>query len=292
VDGAKVSGGIVTATDAVVSGGVIKSNGTVTLSGTSLAEAVAVEHAGVLNASSGTQLTSDVVFAHGTQNVDNGATASGTILSGGYEYINGGLAISTTILRGGRQDVDPSGSATGTTVMAGGSLIDESLTNNAVLLSGGSEKVTGTGRADATLIDSGADLKLDSGATTSATTIIAGGTMDLTSFIYAPGGSATLNAVDQLIVVEDYQTEIIQLAGNYAGETFTVGQDSRSGTLITVSAAQNTDPAALLHELGGVTSAHPFLALHPTPLATGAAASPDPTTAADALGHDLLPHIQ
>ncbi len=288
---ATVSGGTLTATNTVVSGGKIEAHGTVTLSAASLAEAIQIKQFGVLNASTGTQLVGDVVSAHGTQNVDRGATASKTVLSGGTEAVNGGLAVSTTIDVGGTQYVGGVGSAVATTVMAGGLLLDEGLTNGVVLQAGSIEQVIDVSRANATLVDSGADLQVESGATTSATTIMAGGTMDLTSFLCAQGGSATLNAVDQLIVVEGYQTETIQLAGNYTGEAFHVAADSGSGTLITVSAAQNTDPSVLHRDIGGVTSAVGS-AVSRMEVATGGAVLTETAASIDAFGHDLLPQIQ
>jgi autotransporter passenger strand-loop-strand repeat protein len=171
-------------------------------------------------------------------------------------------------------------------------LVDYSLTNSALLESGAVEQVGDGAVADATLIESGASLELDDGATTSATAIKAGGTMDLTAFAYASGGTATLNAADQLVIVEGYQTMTIQLAGNYAGENFHLAGDANSGTLVTVSAAQATDPAALLHQIGGIAFAASTAATHPAIPTLGGLGTSYQAEGSEILIHHLLPHIQ
>jgi hypothetical protein len=76
-----------------------------------------------------------------------------------------------------------------------------------------------------------------SGGTASATIFEVGGSLDVTWLTYASGGSASVTSSGLLTVSVGGQTYSEQLAGPYATETFQLGSDTGSGTLVTAEQA-------------------------------------------------------
>ena len=96
-----------------------------------------------------------------------------------------------------------------------------------------------------------------------------GQTIDLLKTV-ATGVS--LNGSDQLVVVNATKTvATLQLTGNYAGQTFTLGSDGKGGSTITVSGPGATPPPALFaqamalvgNSVGGGSEASRVV-VHPT----------------------------
>jgi autotransporter passenger strand-loop-strand repeat protein len=189
------------------------------------------------------------------QKVFASGTASGAVINGGAEYVfPGGRAVRTTVIVGAMNDA---GTATSTTVSRGQEVVFPNATASVtVVSSGGQQYVHSSGTAISTTLDSGGFEVVSRGGTASNTTVDSGGfevvsagglavsttvnisgAIDLAYLPYASGGSATVTTSGLLTVSVGGQTYTQQLAGDYAGEKFVLGQDTGSGTLVTAEAA-------------------------------------------------------
>ncbi len=134
---------------------------------------------------------STTIEAAGWQLVGANATASSTVIhSGGSQSVSGGLATSTS-LDGGKQQVDGFGSATFTTIENGGtqSVQNNGTATSTTINSGGTQNIQSSGTATSTTINSGG-MQMISGGLAVSTAILNGGTQSIIGF-----GSATATTI-------------------------------------------------------------------------------------------------
>ena len=113
---------------------------------------------------------------------------------------------------------------TGGTTLAAGSTLEL-----------GNAAAAGSG---AITFDGTATLAIDSGASLPNTIagLGLGDRIDFADLVYATGGSASVDGLDQLMVTEASNTATLQLAGDVSGLAFSLSADATGGTLVTVEA--------------------------------------------------------
>jgi autotransporter passenger strand-loop-strand repeat protein len=169
--------------------------------------------------------------------ISGGGEAISTSVEAGYEWIyTGGLAEDTILNANGYEFVLFGASADATSIQNGGRDYVNGVETEAEIGSGGSQTVDNGGSAIGTTVDSGGCEIVSSGGVISDTVLHEGGTVDLTYVAYAGGGSISFDSgSDQLTISEGGTSVTLQLAGNYAGETFHLSSDGNGGTDVTVS---------------------------------------------------------
>jgi autotransporter passenger strand-loop-strand repeat protein len=151
--------------------------------------------------------------------VSSGGVTRQTSISGGTEAVlSGGTAIHTAVRAGGIETV---GGLTASSTIAGGTLD---------LLSGG----TATG----TILFAGSGLLAVQGTTLPGTTIsgfaVSDG-IDLASVLYTGSGTTAFDSSTGVLTVNEGGSSYhLTLAGDYADDTFALGPDTGSGTLVTL----------------------------------------------------------
>jgi len=103
--------------------------------------------------------------------------------------------------------------------------------------SGGSEVVSSAGAVDFTTVSNGGIEKLLSGNAATDTMVSSGGAIDVTYLSYVAGGSASVTTSGLLTVSVGGHTYTQQLSGDLATQSFTLSQDTGSGTLVTAASA-------------------------------------------------------
>lgn len=200
-----------------------------------------INSGGTQNVNNGGSATNTTVNG-GIQNVNNGGIVSGTIINSGIQNVHSGTAIDTTI-SGGTQTVY--GSATGTTIHGGGKQIVYAsgtaanlnvygtqtvygTTSGSMIMTGGTQTVHTGGTAANGSIQSGGRQHISGGSVTGAT-ISGGGKQD----VYA-GGSAAGTIINGTISV--------------SGEQHVRGSDTASG--IALSTTINGNGYQKVHAYG------------------------------------------
>ncbi len=224
----------------VTSSSVLSSGGFEYLSFGGLASGTLLQGGGIVILSGGTARAT-VVSSGGSVAIDGG-TASGTqVSSGGDQFAaNSGTASNTVVSSGGKELVALGATSYVTRVINGGiqAVYDGGVTSGTVVSSGANEQVLSRGTAIATVVSSGGYEIVSAGGAVSGTRLMLGGAIDDQSFIFAAGGSATLNSTtDLLTLTEGVNNYAVSLQGSYAGERFALTSDSVGGTNITVVAA-------------------------------------------------------
>lgn len=198
----------------VVSGGTISSGGTLTVYAGGLVENVLVNSSNLLVSSgavaSGLTLASGVaetlygvdsgatVQANADQMVEAGGSGVGATLKlGTQDVLQGGSAISTTVIGdsaddlayGGGQNIYAGGYASHTIVTQYGNqtVMSSGLATDTILTDGGIQDIQQGGSATSTTVSSGGSLQVDGGGFLSGATISSGGSLAATSMT----GSAT-----------------------------------------------------------------------------------------------------
>jgi len=186
---------------------------------------------------------SGTTLSSGEFDVLAGGSASGTIVSGGAEYVSlGGTENGTTVLTGGFEFVF--GTAIGDTVNSGGTervfggahLSGATVNGGFVeLLSGGT---AGTSQINFTL--NGGTLQLDDSVHFDGTISGFGvpGGIDLRDISFASSGfslgySSSTSSSGTLTVTDGTNTATLHLLGQYVAGNFTAQADGNGGTLIT-----------------------------------------------------------
>jgi autotransporter passenger strand-loop-strand repeat protein len=219
-----------------------------------------------------------LVSAGGVQSVQTSAVASGTVVSGGGMQIVSGfvnsamprvnaapemVGSSITSIGSGARAFIATAFASGTTVLSGGVQVLSSFgaADLTLIAAGGVQSVAGGvaagttvsgtelvlsgGTAQGSVVASGGTLTIlvaTSGLASSATdvTLDPGGTIELANFGYTSGttGASYDSATDVLTVATGHGDYAIQMAGDYAGETFLTPQQGEDDPVIVTLAGQ------------------------------------------------------
>ena len=179
----------------------------------------------------GGSVSATTVGSDGYLMIYTGGTATGTVVTGqGYEELFGGYDSNVT-LDGGFLIEEAGSSVTGLTFNGGGFAAVSGSINGAV-------------------VSPGATFEVGNGGIATNTTIEAGAVADFNAIPFSANATATLNAAtDVLTISGGGMTSTVQLAGSYAGETFSLSSDlgidtflsSTIGTEIAVSANPVTE---------------------------------------------------
>ena len=205
------SGGAASGT-VVIGGGFQFVNASGTASGTT------VSSGGSELISSGGTAYGTVVGNRGIEVISSGGAGSGEIIDAGGRDLVFGVADRTMVSSGGAEIVAPGGIASGTTVG-----------------SGGTQLISGGGSANGTIVSSGGTELIYPGGTVTSSVIMAGGKIDLHNVMFDAGGTAVLDSgTDMLTVTEGGTTYTQQLAGDYSGEFFQLGDDGLGGSTVTL----------------------------------------------------------
>ena len=183
--------------------------------------------------------------------VSSGQTVNGyNVINEFFDVYSGGAVSATTVGTGGFLQIYTGGTATGTVVTGQGfeELIgghDSSVTlDGGFLIDGAGSSVTGltfngggfaavSGSIDGAVISPGATFQVGAGGTATNTTIEAGAVADFNAIPFSANATATLNAAtDVLTISGGGTTSTVQLAGSYAGETFSLSSDLGIDTLL------------------------------------------------------------
>jgi autotransporter passenger strand-loop-strand repeat protein len=201
----------------------------------------------------GTTIGATIVGGGSQENIDGGATASGTTVSAGGLELDDGTAIGTTVGNGGTEDVR-FGTAIGTVVNVGGEqVVLASGTASGTTINGGKVEVQSGGSIGSgpiTFTNSGGILQLD--ASQSFQGLIAGfaspsGVLEEIDLVDITFGKTTKvsfkEAQDKLsgtlTVTDGTHTANLTLLGQYSAHDFTLASDGGTGTMITDPAASN-----------------------------------------------------
>jgi autotransporter passenger strand-loop-strand repeat protein len=146
--------------------------------------------------------------------------ASGTVINGGFEYVQGGTASGTRVYAGGTEWVGAGGLAASSTLTSGGVEILAGGTADAVVVSAGAVQfVSAYGFASGTVVESGGFQEVLSAGVASGTMVQSGGTLVVlpggvvSSAMIAPGG----NVVSTGIVVNPAGGGVVLYAGAASG---------------------------------------------------------------------------
>jgi autotransporter passenger strand-loop-strand repeat protein len=164
-----------------------------------MAESIVVDSRGNFYVGAGAESSFALVASGGGMFVTG--SASGTVVSGGTEYVQGGTANGDTLVAGGVELV-AAGLATSSLLEAGGAQVLDGGDSAAVVVSSGAvQLVSAGGVADGTLVDSGGFQEIFSGGVASGTVVQSGGTVVvlpggvLTSAALAPGAAVVSTGV-------------------------------------------------------------------------------------------------
>ena len=266
-----------------LSGGTVTSSVTV-LSGASIADAT-IAGGGYVFVSAGGVARSDVI-AGGYLFASSGGLASGTNLVSGFLIVSGGSAVATTV-SGGSLEVASGGVATGTTVGSAGDFsvgvgatasgtvfngsfysvegTDSGTTFNggfytvgsggtavATTVEGGFFEIASGGQAISSVIEPRAIPIVSSGGALISATLLPGATVNLAGVPFVSGEALSFNGTTDTLVVTGGGATLatLQLAGSYAGDSFSVSQEpggpTHGSTVISVTsnaAASGSSPA-------------------------------------------------
>ncbi len=230
--------------------------------------------------------------------VSSGQTLTGAVVSGTLEVQSGGTIVGTTLLQG-TLTVDSGGVALNTLVTGGTETVAG--VDSGSVINGGSLAVTGGGTVVGTTLRNNATtyvfagsivgpvvsngvVDVISGSRITNASLALGASILLQGVAFSAGGSATLNSsTDVLTVTEGSTVSNIQLAGNYAGESFALSAGNGEaisygfGTYVTVITA----PIPVPNGLGGfdlVTTSSPLQTAFAQQVAAAAAATPGAQT--------------
>ncbi len=222
-----------------------------TLSGTTIT-------AGTVEVTSGGSAVG-VTVDGGSLQIDAGGVATGTTVEAGYLQImlqgnaantvisgtgsyqlvrSGGVATSTVISDGGSDDVD-GGSDIGAIVnmdssldVSAGGVATSPVFNsysNPVLLP--VTNISDEGTVNTPTLGKGTELIVSPGYTVTNPILLPGSEIDFAAIAYAADGSASLNsATDVLTIDEGGVATTVQLAGTYAGDSFSLSDDGAFST--------------------------------------------------------------
>jgi autotransporter passenger strand-loop-strand repeat protein len=143
-------------------GAVIDSGGTQTVSAGGIDIDTTINDGGYEILLSGAQAFNAAVYDPGTQVVSSGSVAIGTVLSGGAQDVYG-TAESTVVDSGGSQKIEQGGSAIGTIVNDGGHEDVFGIDAAATIASDGEQDIESGGVANATTVSSGGLQVIESG---------------------------------------------------------------------------------------------------------------------------------
>jgi len=238
----------------VASGGVVVSTGEVEVSAghdlvTTTASGLAIGVNDEFYVLPGGTASAISVASGGFAAISGGIISSYLIGSGGSAIVGSGGRASAGIVSGGTLSVNSGGTLTSVTAEASGYLyLNSGVTvDGATVDNGGTVYVAPGATVEGTDVTSGGVLNLFPGepsfelasGTAGATTLAAGGAIDLEYLTYVSGATASVNGSDLLTVIAGAGSATLQLAGNYNGESFAVTAGVASdlsfeaGTLVT-----------------------------------------------------------
>lgn len=178
--------------------------------------------AGLLLVGLGCSATSDLI-AGGMVEIVQGATGVANVVTGGelnvfYSFATG------TLVNGPATEEVQGGTVWNSTVENGGNeILLGGTAYGTVLNSGGSQTVDSNSTAINTVVNAGATETIYAGGIATDTTLEVGGTIDLSSFAFGLGVSASLNHVtDQVTITNGSTTMTLQLAGDTSNEIITL----------------------------------------------------------------------
>jgi autotransporter passenger strand-loop-strand repeat protein/T5SS/PEP-CTERM-associated repeat protein len=269
-----------TASGTVVDGGTefVHSGGLAISTTLNLAGSAYADSAGAEYVYSGGVASAVTVNAGAQQDVQYGGSAFDTLVnSGGFENVSGGTTSHTEVYIAGFELVWAGGTASSTdvnlwgalVVFSGGTADDTAVGGGGVLLvlpggtaSGtiGSSAVStgvvtyqpgdyGLGYASTisgSAVSSGGTEFILPGGTATDTTLMPGGTIDVTTLPYVSGGSVTLDAATRVLTAtEGGASYTQQMAGSYTDVGFSLSPDGNgTGTCITEAANVTIAPGA------------------------------------------------
>ena len=161
-----------------------------------------------------------VVNSIDTLRVSSGGTANATTINaGGVDVVlSGGKTNNTVINTGGSDTISTGGAVVGTVVSGGGV-----------------QHVSSGASATDTVVASGGVEQVFAGGNLAGTQLLSGGALNLASFAYVGGGTASFDDNDNVLTVtEGGHTYQLALSGSYTGEYFHLSQ-ATAGTLVTLN---------------------------------------------------------
>jgi autotransporter passenger strand-loop-strand repeat protein len=224
------------------SGTTVNSGGTLELFGGATLNGNTISSGGILEIGSNFTLNGYVVSSGVTLAVASGGAASRTLIrSGGAENIfSGGQATGEAISDGGHQ-----------TVNSGGTAIDTVVDGTAVIKGGSLELTNGssTGAGVIAFEGPGGTLQIDGTfmPTNPISGLAPGDVFDLAAVHFDSAGTATLLSGNVLQIIENGQTEELNLdsSQNFVGEQFSVLSDGTGGTNIALTSSGVPGPLTL-----------------------------------------------
>ena len=202
---------------------------------------------------SGTAI-STTVDGDSTQYVHTGGFASATTLSGGAEFVESGGGVSGTIIGSGGYELIETGAVDsgGAVINSSGQQVVEGVASGTIISSGGLQYVEQAGSAISTTIDNGGDqyvysggivsgevinsggtLEVVSGASASDVQIGYGGAVDLESFSFNAGETATVTDGELVFSSGGRSYEVADVSGSYTDRSFSVTSGIGDTALIT-----------------------------------------------------------
>ena len=212
-----VSTTLVVGAGETISNLVIVSGGTVTVQDGGTISTVVVNSGGHVIFDAGATGIHNVVNDGGQEDIDDGATVNGIrVADPGELMVSSGGTASATQVVGGHEDVYGSAASD-------------------MVASGGVQAVQAGGTATGTQVGSGGTLVLAGGAAGGVQLAI-GGAIDFATVTFVPGSTASVAPATDLLTVSGTAASL-QLAGNYAMDSFLVASDGGAGTLVTAAVA-------------------------------------------------------
>ncbi|MCB8874036.1 Hint domain-containing protein [Acidisoma silvae] len=251
-----------------VSGTTVSSGGYLLVSGGGTATNTTVESGGVLivvssggavstTLSGGTVLSSGIVFHQsGGGYTELGQTQTGTTIAGeASAFVLADATVSATVVSGG---LVVWGQSFDTQVLAGGVEVVNGIAS-ATVVTGGDQVVSSGGVAIGTVIGTSGLMAIESGGSAAGAIVFSGGAavleiggqamptvaisgfaagdeIELANVAYSSAGSVTLGSGGILTVSENNSAYNVQLAGDYAGASFTLlSGNAGSATIVTLA---------------------------------------------------------
>jgi autotransporter passenger strand-loop-strand repeat protein len=234
------------ASNGLASGTFVASGGVVTVAG-GLVEQAVVQAFGQIDVNAGTTSGTIVSGLESLDGTSGAVTALRSLVqSGGVEYVGlNSLDSATVVASGGLDYVDIGGQSVGVVVSGGGR-------QDVIGIPGGSSGVA----SDTTVLSgailgvynfSGTTGPLDPSQEIVDTHLLAGGTIDLSTNLYAPGATANFDQATDVLTISGEGTAIeLQFSGSYTDEYFHLSNDGNGGTDVTVDQVACYCPGTLI----------------------------------------------
>ncbi len=176
--------------------------------------------------------------------VQSGGTVVGTTVSqGGYLEVFAGGVASNTIVSSGYDELLGGNDTAATVQSAAYLLIEQGQDTSATIQRGATVFVSSGGSLVAPTVQSGSTVYISAGAKVSSANLAVGAALNLVGVPYTSGETASLNTATDVLTIANGGSVVtsLQLAGDYAGDSFTLASTypftptfGTNGTTLTV----------------------------------------------------------